>query len=134
MSPRRCTVDLTLDLAAPHCARTLLCLVLGQWGVTDDDTRDGAAIVVSELVTNALIHADDGGPILLEIALDDGSLRISVADASSTVPAQRRADDVAESGRGLSIVDQLSMRWGVEPWPGGKRVFAELPLLHDHCA
>lgn len=131
---RTCTAELTLDLTTPRTARSLVVLLLDQWGVADEDVADGATIVVSELVTNALVHCDDGGPISLGVHLDGPRLVLSVVDHSPAVPAQRPADDGDENGRGLSIVGQIASRWGVEPHPVGKRVYAELPLTSARCA
>ena len=131
---RSCEVDLTLDLAAPRTARSLVSLLLHQWGVVDEDSLDGATIVVSELVTNALVHCDDGGPVRLGVELHEAQLVLWVADASPIVPAQRACEQDDENGRGLGIVGQLALRWGVEPCPAGKRVFAELPIERSRCA
>jgi anti-sigma regulatory factor (Ser/Thr protein kinase) len=134
MPSRSCSVDLTLDLTAPRTARTLVCLLLTQWGVRDDETLDGAAIVVTELVTNALVHGDDGGPITIEVRLLDGAVVIAVVDGVPGIPRQREAGLDAENGRGLAIVEQLSLRWGVEQVAARKRVYAELPVPADNVA
>jgi anti-sigma regulatory factor (Ser/Thr protein kinase) len=132
MSSLRCTVDLPLDLTAPGFARALVEAALRQWAVDDDDVLASCAIVVSELVTNALNHAGvAGGVAQLEVAIDDGRVRLSVADPSPLVPRMRVAEDHDVSGRGLSIVDQLSLEWGAEPCELGKLVFAELPATPD---
>ena len=131
---RSCSVDLTLDLTAPHCARTVACLLLRHWGVVDDEALHGTAIVVTELVTNALVHSDDGGPIRLDLQVREDALTLSVTDRSGTLPLQRVADQHAEDGRGLTLVSQLASTWGIEPLPVGKRVFARLPLPASHCA
>ena len=131
---RTCEFDLTLDFAAPRAARSLLNLLLPQWGVRDEDVLDGATIVISELVTNALLHCDEGGPVRVRIELREELLRLYVADPSPAIPAQRVTGPDAEEGRGLSIVDQIAEEWGVEPQPDGKRVFADLPLSPARCA
>jgi anti-sigma regulatory factor (Ser/Thr protein kinase) len=127
---RSTSVDLTLDLTAPHAARSVTCTVLRHWGITDDDALEAATIVVSELVTNALSHVgDDGGAATLTLDLSGGVLHVGVRDGSVAVPRMRTARPDDTSGRGLSIVEQLSTRWGTESHPDGKRVFAELPVL-----
>lgn len=131
---RTCAVDLTLDLAAPRAARTLVALLLRQWGAADDGVLDGASIVVSELVTNALVHCDDSGPITVGLELREAQVLLWVRDSSPAVPAQRRADEQAEDGRGLDIVSQIASHWGIEPQATGKRVFALLPLSPARCA
>jgi anti-sigma regulatory factor (Ser/Thr protein kinase) len=90
---------------------------------------DDAKLLVSELVTNALIHA--GTVVHLQVELRDDALRVSVADEGSPggdVPTDGELPDVRLSvgGRGLAIVSVLAHRWGVEPLPGGKRVWFEL--------
>lgn len=131
---RSCALDLALDPTAPRVARSLLALLLRQWAVDDQDVADDAALVLSELVTNALLHCEGGGPITVRLELQDDRLRLEVADRSPAVPAQRVASPNAEDGRGLDIVSQIAARWGVEPRPGGKRVYAELPLTRLRCA
>lgn len=131
---RACRVDLTCDLAAPRTARKLVTLLLHQWGVTDQDAVDGATIVVSELVTNVLVHCDDGGPVALAMELQDELLRLWVEDRLPAVPAQRQAGPDDEDGRGLGIVTQLAVRWDVEQLPDGKRVVVDLPLAAASCA
>lgn len=126
--PWRLSFDLPLDLTAPATARCVVDSVLRQWGVVDADVLASCSIVVSELVTNALSHTgDDGGTATLELDRDGGSLRLAVVDGSDLVPRMRAADETDTGGRGLAIVEQLSLRWGTEPVPGGKRVYAELP-------
>ncbi len=121
-------MQLTCDLTAPRTARRLIALVLEQWGVHDVDAIDGATIVVSELVTNVLVHCDDGGPLTLAVDAHEDGLRISVTDRGAAVPAQREAEPTDESGRGLGIVAQLATRWDVEAAADGKRVVVDLPL------
>lgn len=131
---RACSLDLTCDLAAPRTARRVVELMLAQWGVQDGEAVDAATIVVSELVTNVLVHCDDGGPMTLSLQLHDDALIISVADREPTVPAQREAGEHDESGRGLGIVDQIATRWSVQQCDQGKRVVVELPLASAWCA
>ena len=122
---RVCSVDLTLDLSAPRTSRALVDLLLRQWAVTEADVLDSAAIVVSELVTHVLVHSDDGGPITLGVDLSAAVVRFWVLDRTprSAVPRQR-----AEPSPGMPVVEQLSSRWGVQAWPEGRCLFAELPL------
>ncbi|MGO4596056.1 MEDS domain-containing protein [Terrabacter sp. 2RAF25] len=105
-------------------ARHFVVDVLRSWGHAD--LAPDAALIVSELATNALRHA--ASPFRAVVDRRRGGLRVGVEDATEA-PLQRREitiDDV--SGRGAHIVEALSERWGSSPLPGGKVVWAELPL------
>lgn len=79
--------------------------------------------VVSELVTNALIHAAAVEPthaaVLLVLESDELGLRIGVTDRADTAPTPRTAGEDDTHGRGLTIVALLAADWGVEPVAGG---------------
>jgi PAS domain S-box-containing protein len=85
---------------------------------------DQAQLLVSEVVTNALLHS--GGPIGLSVAADEGWACIEVHDTSSLAPSPRHYDDEATTGRGLEIVEVVASRWGVIRQTGGKVVWFEL--------
>ena len=84
-----------------------------------------ALLIASELVTNAVLH---GGTVArLDVRADDRSVTISVTDRAPALPEVRDPGPSATSGRGLRIVEALSVNWGVEPRPqDGKAVWAEL--------
>ncbi|WP_020145717.1 MEDS domain-containing protein [Terracoccus sp. 273MFTsu3.1] len=105
-------------------ARHFVVDVLKAWG--HDSLTADAALIVSELATNAVTHA--ASPFRALVDRRRGGLRIGVEDAARA-PLERRtaeADDI--SGRGVDIVAALSARWGYSPVPGGKVVWAELLL------
>ena len=81
-------------------------------------------LVLSELVTNAMVHARAGCTI--EVQHQDDLLRLEVRDPSPAPPAigSARSDDIG--GRGLRIVAAIAQAWGWEPTHGGKRVWAHL--------
>jgi hypothetical protein len=84
------------------------------------------ALVVTELATNAVLHA--GSAFSVSLALSGGVIRISVSD---TLPLGANGVDqqlAAASGHGLGVVAAMATRWGVESVPSGKAVWAELPL------
>ncbi|MFE5032537.1 SpoIIE family protein phosphatase [Streptomyces sp. NPDC056683] len=111
--------------AARH-ARRFSRRTLRSWGVTDE-AMDAALLVVSELVTNALIHTD--GPVRLDLTLVDHRLRIAVADASPRSPVKpTNIGWEATGGRGILLVEAVSTAWGTVPASGGKQVWAELVL------
>ena len=105
--------------------RSLLWSTVACWGC-DRDRLDDAALVLSELVGNAVRHAS-GDTLKLRLRRTGGVLRISVRDGSPAVPVPRVAPDDAESGRGMLIIEALSLRWGTELVPGGKVVWADVP-------
>ena len=83
-----------------------------------------AALLVSEVATNALVHA--AGRIQVRVRLRGGVLRVEVADSSPDLPAPRRAGTLDEGGRGLTLVDVLASSWGVESDEFGKVVWFEV--------
>jgi anti-sigma regulatory factor (Ser/Thr protein kinase) len=91
-----------------------------------------AALVVSELVTNSVLHAqvDQEQVLTLELATLSDRIRLSVTDAGSALePRLLPADRATPGGFGLRLVNDLSCDWGVERDPCGRtRVWCELPL------
>ncbi len=82
-------------------------------------------VVVSELVTNAVVHGS--GPIELRLELVDGAVSVGVLDAGRARPRPRGVEADAECGRGLALVAGLTQDWGIRPTPsGGKEVWALL--------
>ncbi|GGY23474.1 ATP-binding protein [Streptomyces djakartensis] len=84
-------------------------------------------LVVSELVTNACLHAE--GPDQLQITCDNKVIRIEVADRGTGQPAPRTPHRAGRpGGHGMFIVQRLCLDWGVVRTPGmsGKTVWAEL--------
>lgn len=102
------------DPRAVARARHFVLKTLAAWGV-DEDTVDSAILCLSELVTNAMLHADAGCEV--RVVLDRGVLTTTVRDGGSTVvvdPRNVTADPLAVHGRGLQLVDAFSTRWGSE--------------------
>ncbi|WP_406348211.1 ATP-binding protein [Streptomyces sp. NBC_00144] len=106
---------------------------LTSWGI--GERFDDVALVVSELVTNALRHAlptdaprDEDAPVRLHLMRWTTRLVCAVRDPSDSAPAARPTDDfAAESGRGLFLVDSFADSWGWHPLAGtlhGKVVWA----------
>jgi anti-sigma regulatory factor (Ser/Thr protein kinase) len=93
---------------------------LATWGL--DDAVPTTELIVSELVTNAIRHAE--APIQLRL-IRNTALICEVSDASSTAPHPRRARALDEGGRGLFLVGQLAERWGTRHTPTGKTIWAE---------
>ncbi|MQS13034.1 ATP-binding protein [Streptomyces kaniharaensis] len=90
---------------------------------------DSACLIVSELVTNALLHGEGQPTVVLE--LRGGRLHITVSDSSGNPLRRQAPDDSRTSGRGLDIVDALSESWGVEAIGShGKAVWAVTKVGH----
>ena len=96
----------------------------------DPQLADDAALVVTELVTNALLHA--GLPVVVRVAATSKKIRIEVADSSRIPPVPPRPDTEAMTGRGLGMVSRLADRWSFEPTSDGKVVWAELVPGAEH--
>lgn len=84
---------------------------------------DDIQLVVSELVTNALLHART--PLTVALRACGDTVLVEVKDGCPSGPSQAAAPHLETRGRGIAIVDQLSRDWGVTAAPqGGKSVWA----------
>jgi DNA-binding NarL/FixJ family response regulator len=90
-----------------------------------DELFDVVALLTSELVTNAILHAQS--EIELSVSMTPDAIRIDVVDHSAAMPNPRTAAEEDTSGRGLGLVEALATSWGVDERPGGKSVWFELP-------
>lgn len=113
------------DAASPSRARHFVIRTLQAWSL--EDLAPDAALVVSELATNAVLHGQSSFDVTLSL-LDSG-LRIGVRDSSRLEPVPRDAPLNASSGRGLELVEALSARWGAVLLADGKVIWAELDLV-----
>ncbi|HEX8769517.1 MAG TPA: ATP-binding protein [Acidimicrobiales bacterium] len=86
--------------------------------------EEGAVLLVSELVTNAVLHARTGPDVTLR--LNDDRLWIGVHDDNPVTPAPKRYGPNAATGRGLQLVEQVAASWGVDKDGSGKVVWFEL--------
>ena len=112
------------DATAPGRARAFLRGVAVEWDVDEELVQD-AAMVLTELVANAVDHARTGSTLSLGMTHD--GLCIAVRDASpGPVPRPAPINPTAPRGRGLQMVDALTTAWGVTLHPGGKTVWAVL--------
>jgi anti-sigma regulatory factor (Ser/Thr protein kinase) len=96
---------------------------LFEWGISPGD-RDSIELVVSELVTNAIVHGG-GDCVCLHLQRTPGSVYAYVWDASPEPPVIRDLDGDAETGRGLLITQELSLHTGYYHEWDGKTVWAE---------
>jgi anti-sigma regulatory factor (Ser/Thr protein kinase) len=97
----------SVKAARDHVARLV---VANSLDLLLDDTE----VVTSEIVTNAIMHGSPAGlAVLLEVAVADSAVRVSVLDYSDRVPVLRELPpDDAQSGRGLHLIDSLAKSWG----------------------
>lgn len=107
-----------------HIARAFVGRRLLEHGVDAD--RLDCLTVVSELVTNSVVHGR--GPIVVDVDVRDAEVVLSVSDTHPSVPLQRAAADDDETGRGLAIIDALTLEWGVTLGDGGKTTYARVPV------
>jgi anti-sigma regulatory factor (Ser/Thr protein kinase) len=112
--------------AAVPAARRFVETRCGIWGV-DREATASAALVTSELVTNAVRHAHT--PIEVSLKKARGELMISVADASTLQPKIPPTELDRVGGLGLVLVAELSKRWGTSVIDSGKTVWAVIPML-----
>lgn len=89
-----------------------------------DDLIESAALLVSEVVTNALLHA--GTPVDVRATLDEDGLRVEVGDGSPHLPVRRRYATTAGTGRGMMMIEHLVDEWGVSRHQHGKTVWFRL--------
>ncbi|MEV6132397.1 ATP-binding protein [Streptomyces violaceusniger] len=115
-------------------ARLSVAATLRAWGL--GDLVDDARLIASELATNALRHAarhipdpESRGSFRLKVERpSDHLVRISTFDRSRAIPQVLQASETAESGRGMAVVEALACRWGIDPKPWGKGVWAECAI------
>ena len=91
-----------------------------------EEVSECAALLTSELVTNAVLHAATPFTVTLHLMTD--RIRVDVADANPMVPAIKDYAADAATGRGLTLFNTLASDWGVQVVNGGKIVWFELPV------
>jgi anti-sigma regulatory factor (Ser/Thr protein kinase) len=125
--PHAASTKLRPEALASSSARRFLRSLLERWGLLD--LTDVAELCVSELVTNAVLHART--PIQLEVRSGAGLLHVDVCDSGGAridLPPPDQPAEGLESGRGLFIVQALSARTGVTNRRTGTCVWFELDL------
>jgi hypothetical protein len=120
-SPRRLRRRMPPTVEAPAAARALAVAACAEWGRTE--LADRAQVLVSELVTNAVMHA--ATELDLTLLLRDDGLSVAVGDRDPR-PLNRRAEVAATDphGRGGLLLDALARSWGQLPRSDGKVVWA----------
>ncbi|SDO87553.1 Serine phosphatase RsbU, regulator of sigma subunit [Streptomyces sp. cf386] len=124
---------------SPGFARSLVRAALTEWATSglpgtervSDRLVDDAVVAVSELVTNAVVHAGTDVELTCRLEEDTGALLVEVLDHHpSRAPRDGEVDapyETPEYGRGLRLVSRLAESWGVTYRTGAKTVWARLP-------
>ncbi|MEV4350916.1 ATP-binding protein [Actinoplanes sp. NPDC049596] len=123
MAQRSLRFDVPVGPQAPGEARHRVVTCLREWGFGGSGWLDSVAVVVSEVVTNAVQHGGDGPLIAVALDVQAARVALSVADSSAVAPRRREPDD--RGGRGLLLLDALTDRWYVADDGDGKRVHVE---------
>jgi anti-sigma regulatory factor (Ser/Thr protein kinase) len=118
-------IELGPSASSPARARRFLSERAAAWSLPEP-IGDQLALVGTELVTNAVLHAHTS--LTLTVELLDDRVRISVRDGSSAPAALRHYRQDALTGRGLGVIAAVSQAWGVEPARDGKVIWAEFDL------
>ncbi len=122
--------ELPPEVESPGIARNVTKDTLVHWSLTE--FYDDAAVVVSELVTNAIRYGLRPGARNLRLVLVryERQLVCMVTDPADTAPTMQEPDWVAETGRGLHIIEAMSRAWGWTPLlGGGKAVWAAFSII-----
>jgi two-component sensor histidine kinase len=115
------SIVLPVDLQTPKAARDAVAARFG------DEPRCGELLLcISEVVTNAVRHARTVGR--MTVSRHDLILTVEVADGSRDLPVEQPPSVAATTGRGLRILDQLSLRWGARRTSEGKVVWFDFDL------
>jgi len=124
-------VELACATGSPRAARRFVGDTLRQWDVGVE--WETVELLVSEVVTNAMIHARTDAEVAVVLQRD--VVRIEVGDRSDDPPRPRDAVPHGVSGRGVKLVAALASAWGVDRGlAGGKVVWFELPRLDQSAA
>ena len=89
-----------------------------------------ACLLVSELVTNAVLHA--GSEVEVRVSAGPEVVRVEVVDGSARPAVRRHFSAESSTGRGMLLVEALASGWGVEPRATGKAVWFELARSRAH--
>jgi anti-sigma regulatory factor (Ser/Thr protein kinase) len=119
-------LTLTATAAAPRAARDAVRAWLADR--CTEETADAASLLVTELVTNAVIHGTGPGPSLTIDQVASGVIHVAVCDSSRHLPERQEhvPDPEQTGGRGLFLIESFAIAWGWEPLRTGKRVWFEI--------
>jgi len=119
---REASADLAPLSSSASRARSLVRELLADVG--DEETCENVQLVVSELVTNAVLYAVS--PIRLVLRLDANVIRVEVHDGSRRLPQVKHNALDAVTGRGLHLVGHYADHWGADSETSGKSVWCEV--------
>jgi anti-sigma regulatory factor (Ser/Thr protein kinase) len=109
-------------LSSLAAARHRLADQLRQWHCAN---LDEVLLVFSELLTNAILHAQTTARVLTTI--NDGVIRLEIHDGAASIPPRQATDPSQTGGFGLHIVEHLSNSWGWHTTSTGKLVWCTMP-------
>ena len=120
------------DRASVGIARRFVLDALADWRL-DAVGRliDDVALVVSEMVTNVVLHAETEAELV--VSLGQGGLRVEVHDGSPQPPVHKHRAELAGTGRGVGLIESLAVDWGFEPEGTGKVVWAAFGPSSDRA-
>ena len=123
------TSVLPRQAGSSFAARRLVRDALMGWALAA--LADDVELVLAELVSNAVRHARTD---VIRVSVWHENcvrVRVAVTDMSRALPQRKYVNPDSPGGRGLAIIEAVSERWGVDPLPWGKRVWADLELPHS---
>jgi anti-sigma regulatory factor (Ser/Thr protein kinase) len=121
--------DFEDDASSPAAARRFVRELLASWDLSD--LTETVELLVSEVVTNVVRHAQTDGSIV--VTRSAFGVRVEVSDSAGGEPTPLSPEPRQPSGRGLSIVNAMATRWGVASSPdgSGKSVWFEVDQRSD---
>ncbi|HXA31441.1 MAG TPA: ATP-binding protein [Acidimicrobiales bacterium] len=125
-APRKASISLAPEPRSVARARSFVSTMLETWDC--DDPERIVALLTSEIVTNAVKRAT--GTVRVQAALvSDEALRVEASDDHPDVPRPHRPEPQAEGGRGILLVQELALRWGVDREERHKVVWFEAAVV-----
>lgn len=119
---KRLEAEFECSTESVRAAREFLAATLASWDL--DDEEQVAALLTTEVVTNAIVHARTAYRLAVELVPPE--LMVEVFDRNPVLPVPVAAAAGAESGRGLALIEAMAARWGARAHSGGKAVWFTL--------
>lgn len=120
---RRAATNLPPARQSPSAARHFVAEMLRRWHL--ESAIEPAELLISELVTNAVVHA--GTDVQLVVEAHDRVVHVEVIDLNRRPPVTRLMPyDDLQTGRGLTLLQNVASSWGVAPLDHGKAVWFEI--------